>query len=188
MALVTSATDPTQEELDAALDEIRGAPRGEGRVELIVARPTHGERAIVDEGRLDIAQGLVGDNWPSRPAKGALDGKPHPDTQITLMNMRAVRALARDAADWAMAGDQLFVDFDLSGEHLPAGTRVQLGGAELVITDKPHTGCVKFTARFGSAAMRWVNTPAGRSLNLRGLYARVVTGGTVRRGDVIRKR
>jgi MOSC domain-containing protein YiiM len=188
MPLVISATDATQEQLDAAVDEIRRAPRDEGRVEMIVTRPVSGERAIVDEGVLDLVAGLVGDNWTTRSSKHTPDGKPHPDTQLTLMNIRAVRVLARDAADWAMAGDQLFVDFDLSPEHLPTGTRLLLGSAELEITDKPHTGCAKFTARFGSAAMRWVNTPTGRSLNLRGIYARVVTGGTVRRGDAIRKR
>jgi len=40
--------------------------------------------------------------------------------------------------------------------------------------------------RFGVDAMRFVNSSVGRELNLRGINARIVTGGTVRTGDAIR--
>jgi MOSC domain-containing protein len=178
--------DVTLEQLDAALDEIRSAPRETGTIELIAVRPTSGERRLLDDAVLDVTQGLVGDNWTVRKARTA-DGKPDPDTQITLMSIRALRAITSDRDEWPKAGDQLYVDFDVSAANLPVGTRLGAGTAELVITDKPHTGCVKFSARFGSVALRWVNTPVGRELNLRGIYARVVTSGTLRRGDAIKK-
>jgi MOSC domain-containing protein YiiM len=51
----------------------------------------------------------------------------------------------------------------------------------------PHTGCGKFARRFGVEALKFVNSGVGRELNLRGRNARIVTGGTVRTGDTVRK-
>ena len=50
----------------------------------------------------------------------------------------------------------------------------------------PHTGCGKFVRRFGVDAMKFVNSPVGRELNLRGVNAKVVRGGVVAQGDAIR--
>jgi len=175
-------------ELEAALDEIRGAPREAGVVELIARRPTYGEREVIGEALLDPALGLVGDSWHVRPSRRTADGSPDPERQLTLMGSRAIAALAGERERWPIAGDQLYVDLDLGLENLPAGTQLVVGTAVLEVSAAPHTGCDKFTARFGSDASRWLNTAAGRSLNLRGINARVVTGGVVRRGDVIRKR
>jgi MOSC domain-containing protein YiiM len=178
----------SEQELEAALDAIRGAPREAGVVELITRRPTYGEREVVDEASLDRVLGLVGDNWHMRPSRRTTDGSPDPERQLTLMSSRAIAALAGELEHWPIAGDQLYVDLDLGLENLPAGTQLAVGTAVLEVSVAPHTGCDKFTARFGSAASRWLNTAAGRSLNLRGINARVVTGGVVRRGDAIRKR
>ena len=175
----------TEEELEAALEAIRAAPRDAGIVEMIVRRPARGEREVIEEAALDPALGLAGDNWVARPARSSTDGSPDLDRQITLMGARAVAAVARERRRWPLAGDQLFVDLDLGGEHLPAGAELVVGTAVLVVTEAPHTGCDKFTERFGSAASRWLNTAAGRALRLRGINARVVTGGGVRRGDAI---
>jgi MOSC domain-containing protein YiiM len=177
----------SEQELEAALDAIRGAPREAGVVELIARRPAHGEREVLDEATLDPALGLVGDNWHARPSRHSADGGPDPARQLTLMGARAVAAVAGERERWPIAGDQLYVDLDLGQGNLPAGTRLAVGTAVLEVSAAPHTGCDKFTARFGSAASRWLNTAAGRSLNLRGINARVVTGGVVRRGDAIRK-
>ena len=178
-----------EQELDESLDAIRTAPRDVGVVEMIVRRPSTGEREVVEEAVLDPALGLVGDNWYLRPArKPAPDGKPDPERQLTVMSARAIAAIAGERAGWPLAGDQLYVDLDLGRENLPVGTQLLVGTAVLEVTAAPHTGCDKFTARFGSAASRWLNTPTGRALNLRGIHARILVGGVVRRGDAIRKR
>ncbi|MBA2540063.1 MAG: MOSC domain-containing protein [Deltaproteobacteria bacterium] len=174
----------TDDELATALDDIRGAPRDAGSVELIVRRPKKNEREILDRGDIDPAVGLTGDNWSTKPSSKT--GKPNPNAQLTLMNVRAVRALA-EHSEWPLAGDNLYVDLDLSPDNLPPGTRLIVGEALLEITEDPHTGCAKFTQRFGSAATKWVNSKVGRALNLRGVNARVITGGAIRRGDPIKK-
>jgi MOSC domain-containing protein YiiM len=171
------------EALEAGLDEIMRSPASEGIVELVVRRPAEGEREVLDEGTLDLEAGLVGDRWRAHSG-GHDDGKL---AQVTLMNARAIAVIAGDRERWALAGDQLYVDLDLRPENLPAGTRLQVGSATLEVTDLPHTGCAKFTSRFGSAATRFVNSKPGRELRLRGVNTRVVEPGTVRPGDAIRK-
>jgi len=178
----------TTEELEAGLGEILRAPAAEGTVELIVRRPAVDERDLVEEAELDLEQGLVGDNWQARGSKSTSDGSSNRDAQLTLASARAVDLVAAgDRERWALAGDQFYVDFDISEANLPAGTRLALGTAVIEVTELPHTGCVKFSARFGNAAHRFVNTKEHRHLRLRGLNAKVVEPGTVRSGDPIRK-
>jgi hypothetical protein len=177
----------TPEQLEAGIAAIRESPRDHGTLELIACRPTLGERVVLDTATLDVDTGLVGDSWSARPSKLMPDRAPHPDAQVTLMNARVIGLLAGDREHWAIAGDQLYVDLDLSLANLPAGIRLAIGDAVLEVTALPHTGCAKFSARFGSEALRWVNAPGGRALNLRGINARIVTPGQVRRGDAIRK-
>ena len=173
--------------LEAGLETIRRAPRDAGTVELIVRRPVPEKREVVDEAELDPAAGLVGDCWLERGSRATADGSAHPEMQLTMMGARAAALIARSPERWPLAGDQLYVDLDLSAANLPPGTLLELGSAQIEITDQPHTGCGKFVRRFGLDAMKFVNTEVGRELNLRGIYARIVTGGTVRRGDAIRK-
>jgi MOSC domain-containing protein YiiM len=180
-------THATAEELEAGLDAIRQSPASAGVVELIVRRPAVDEREVLDEARLDAEEGLVGDDWRTRGSSSTPDGSSHPDRQLTLTNSRLIALVAGDRERWPLAGDQLYVDLDLSPQNLPVGTRLALGSAVLEVTDQLHTGCAKFTYRFGSAAIRFVNSRAGRALRLRGMYAKVVEPGTVRRGDTIRK-
>jgi hypothetical protein len=175
------------DELQAGLDEIRLSPAGKGTVELIVRRPAEGEREVLEEGTLDLHEGLVGDTWRVRGSSRTDDGSAHPDMQLTLMNARVIALLAREREWWPLAGDQLYVDLDLSPENLPVGTRLEVGSAVIEVTDQLHTGCAKFTERFGHAAIRFVNSREGRALRLRGMYARVVEPGRVGQGDTIRR-
>ena len=163
--------------LEQGLDEIRRSPADDGKVELIVRRPAVDERETVAEATLDTTYGLVGDRWQGGD----------PRAQVTLMNARAVALLAQSPDRWPLAGDQLYVDLDLSPDNLPPGTRVQVGEAVLEVSDKPHRGCKKFAARFGLDALRFVNSTVGYSLNLRGINTMVVRSGAVRAGDIVRK-
>jgi hypothetical protein len=177
----------TMEELEAGLDEIRQSPKDEGVLNLIVRRPQTDEREILHEGELDLADGLVGDSWKTRGSSRTEDGSSHPDMQINIMNSRVIALLAQDKDRWQLAGDQLFIDIDLSEENLPAGTRLALGSAVLEVTEIPHTGCKKFVSRFGLDAMKFVNSPLGRQLHLRGINARVVQPGMIKVGCVAKK-
>ena len=177
----------TREWLESGLDRVRQSPCDRGVVELIVRRPRPGEREVVEIGRLDVAVGLVGDCWTSRPSAHTADGAPHPDMQLNVMNSRVMRLLAQEKPSWAMSGDQLFIDLDLSVANLPPGARLAVGGAIITVTDQVHHTCKAFARRYGTAAARFVQSPDGRSLRLRGVNARVVRSGDVKVGDPVWK-
>ena len=177
----------TMAELEAGLDTIRAAPKDEGVLQLIVRRPQVEQREILEEATLDPDEGLVGDSWKLRRSSRTPDGSPHPEMQLNIMNARVTALVAQDEKRWQLAGDQLYLDMDLSAENLPAGTQLAIGSAIIEVTSPPHTGCQKFVARFGSDAMKFVNSTVGRDLNLRGINARVVQGGVIRVGQVARK-
>jgi MOSC domain-containing protein YiiM len=178
----------TEAELAAGLAAVRQAPRDAGTVEMVVRRPAVDEREVLVEGRLTPEDGLVGDGWRARGSRSTPDGSADPDRQVTIMSSRYVDLLAGgDRSAWPLAGDQLFVDLDLSEASLPAGTRLRVGAALVEVTEPPHTGCAKFSSRFGSEALRLANSTEGRALRLRGLHVRVLEAGSVRPGDAIRR-
>jgi hypothetical protein len=177
----------TTSELEAGLERIGESPRDGGVLEMIVRRPKIGEREILQDGHLDVDEGLVGDTWKIRSSRRTADGMPHPDMQLNLMNSRVVNLVSQDRSRWHLAGDQLFVDFDLSEANLPAGTKLAIGSAVIEVTAEPHTGCSKFVERFGVDAMKFVNASERKDLHLRGVNARVVQPGAVRIGDRITK-
>ena len=179
---------PTMQELEAGLDEIRQAPKDRGVLRLIVRRPKVNERQVLEEGHLDPARGLVGDTWETRGSSRGRSGPAHPDTQLNIMNARAIALVAGSTERWALAGDQLYIDLDLSLDNLPPGARLGLGSAVIEVTEEPHTGCGKFAARFGDDAVKFVNSPEGKKLRLRGLNAKVVVPGVIRVGDIATKR
>lgn len=180
--------DPvTTAAMELGLDAVRASPVGVGVVDLIVARPGVDARATLDEGVLDPLVGLVGDSWGARASRRTSDGSPHPEMQITMMNSRATALVAGPRERWGLAGDQLYVDLDLSEASLPAGSLLEIGTAVVEVSAVPHAGCAKFAERFGVEALRFVNSPIGRALRLRGLNARVVHGGVVRPGDTVRR-
>lgn len=173
--------------LEESLDHIREAPADGGTVELIARRPAVDEREILTKAWLDVRDGLEGDTWRVRGSSGTPDGGPNPESQLTLMNARLAAAVAGEREHWPLAGDQLYVDLDLSFANLPPGSRVQIGSAVIEFSVAPHTGCAKFSGRFGVDALRFVNSPTGRELRLRGANCRIVVAGTVRTGDAIWK-
>jgi MOSC domain len=177
----------TMAELEAGLDAIRQSPKDEGVISLIVRRPKVDAREVLEEGELDLVEGLVGDTWKVRGSSRTPDGAAHPDMQLNVMNARVIALVACEKDRWPLAGDQLFIDMDVSSENLPPGTRLALGSAVIEVTDQPHTGCKKFAARFGLDALKLVNSPVGRQLQLRGVNAKVTQPGVIRVGDSVKK-
>ena len=177
----------TTDELAAGLSHVLGSPADLGTVDLIVRRPGVDEREELDVAELNTVEGVAGDTWNQRFSKRTDDGSPHPDMQLNIINSRVSALLAANPNRRGLAGDQLHIDLDLRDVNLPAGTRLALGTAVIEVTDQPHTGCAKFTQRFGLDAHRWVNSPEGKVHKLRGINAKVVTPGTITRGDQITK-
>jgi len=184
---MTEATHLPFEQLEAGLEAIRQAPRDVGELKLIVRRPNTDAREVLNESRLDVAFGLDGDNWKSRGSTRTPDGSANPETQITVMNARVIALLSPDKDRWPLAGDQLYVDFDLSETNVPAGTRLAIGEAVIEVTPPPHTGCGKFAARFGKDAVKFVNSEQGKALHMRGINTKVVKSGPIRVGDIVKK-
>lgn len=177
----------TVAELEEGLDEVRRAPASEGKVEMIARRPQVDVREELTEGRLIAGSGLEGDSWNARRSSHTPDGSPDPECQLTVMNARAAQLVAGDRSRWSLAGDQIYVDFDLSNANVPPGTKLAIGDAVIEISPVPHTGCGKFVQRFGVNAMKFVNSEVGRAHHLRGINAKVVKSGTIRVGDAIRR-
>ena len=184
---MTEATHLPFEQLEAGLEAIRQAPRDVGELKLIVRRPNTDAREVLNESRLDVAFGLDGDNWKSRGSTRTPDGSANPETQITVMNARVIALLSPDRDRWPLAGDQLYVDFDLSEANVPAGTRLAIGEAVIEVTPPPHTGCGKFATRFGKDAVKFVNSEQGKALHMRGINTKVVKSGPIRVGDIVKK-
>lgn len=186
-ATTTDARQLTMAELDAGLAHIRQSPREQGVLAMIVRRPAVDAREVLTEAELNTTEGLVGDNWRQRGSSSTPDGSAHPEMQLNIMNARAIELIAQDTARWPLAGDQLIIDLDLSDANLPPGAQLAIGSAILEVTAVPHTGCKKFAARFGIDAVKFVNSPEGKELHLRGVNAKVVQGGVIQTGDTVRK-
>lgn len=174
----------SRERLAAGLDRIRDSPRDGGRLVLVVRRPAVGRRQLLAEAVLDQAAGLDGDNWLTRGSSSTADGSADPQRQVTVMNARVAELVAGGTERIPLAGDQLYLDLDLSLDNLPAGSLLTVGQAVLQVSEVPHLGCAKFVERFGAEAMRFVNSRLGRQLRLRGMNARVVVSGAVKLGDL----
>ena len=174
-------------ELEAGMDHIRQSPKENGLLKMIVRRPAVDEREAISEGELNTTEGLEGDTWKTRGSSHTTDGSANVNSQITVMNARTIALLAQDEERWSLAGDQLYIDMDLSDDNIPPGTRLAIGTAIVEVSAQPHSGCKKFSARFGVEAMKFVNSPEGKRLHLRGINTRVVQPGTIRVGDVIKK-
>jgi hypothetical protein len=177
----------TTGELEAGLEEIGRSPKDGGALEMIVRRPRVGEREILQEGQLDLDEGLVGDSWMARARARTPGIAPNLDTQLNVMNARVVALVSQDRGRWQLAGDQLYLDLDLSEDNLPAGSRLAIGSAVIEVSPVPHTGCAKFVERFGLDAMKFVNAAEYKAMHMRGINARVVQPGVIHVGDRARK-
>ena len=177
----------SQQELQSAYSKMPKPPVNEGIVEMLVCRPGRNERRVLKEAVLSADTGLSGDNWLAKGSRHTSDGKADLNMQLTLMNARVIELIAGSKSTWPLAGDQLFVNFDLSENNVPAGTRLRVGTAIVEVTAVPHLGCLKFSKRFGKGAMEFVNSALGKSQNLRGINAKVVVSGVVRVGDHVIK-
>jgi len=168
------------EALEAAVQRLHPGPQDNGSVDMIVLRLPGEERATPARALLTPDGGLHGDRWALGPDR-------NPGAQITLMNADVAMAVAGSRERVSLSGDNLIVRLDLNEANLPTGTRLRIGEALVEVTDVPHTGCQKFSRRFGEAALRLVNLKEYRARKLRGLYVRVVEAGQVAVGDAIRK-
>jgi hypothetical protein len=178
---------PTAFVLTDGLDQILRSPSDEGDLRLIVRRRGESERQVLTEATLDLSEGLLGDTWRSRGSRRTPDRLADPKMQLTVMNVRVAALVAVNDDRWKLAGDQLYVDLDLSEANLPPGSRLAVGSAVIEVTDAPHLGCKKFRERFGEDALRFVNSDIGRKLRLRGVNTRVIAPGRLELGDTIRK-
>jgi hypothetical protein len=167
------------DEIEEKIADVMASPKDSGTLEMIVRRPAENEREVVETGFLSVETGLVGDNWLLRGSSRTDNGLGHPEMQLNLMNWRFVNLIAGSRERIPLAGDQLFVDLDLGPDNVPPGTRLFIGDAVIEITAIPHLGCKKFVERFGIDAMKYANSDFGRSHNLRGVNAKVVTAGDV---------
>lgn len=174
-------------ELELGIDEIKASPKDNGVLEMIVRRPETETREIIQAGIISVENGLEGDNWKARGSSAMPDGSADPEAQITLMNSRVIQLLSGDKENWQWAGDQLFVDMDLSIDNLPPHSRIQVGSAILEISAKPHTGCKKFSGRFGVEALAFISAPLGKALRMRGVNAKVIQAGEIKVGDAVKK-
>lgn len=175
----------TEAEIKSQVAHVLDSPKDHGTLELIVRRPEIEEREVIAEGLLDAEAGLVGDNWLTRGSRRTNNGLGHPEMQLNIMNYRFAEIIAGSRERVPLAGDQLYVDLDLSGDNLPPGTRIKIGDASIEITAIPHLGCKKFVERFGIDAMKFANSDFGRKHNLRGVNARVIEPGKVASGDAV---
>lgn len=176
-----------KDQLEAGLPEIMKSPKEVGTLELIAIRPDENERQVLEIGEITTDMGLVGDSWHKRRSSRTSDGSPHPEKQINIMNSRAAQLVAQSKDRWALAGDQLYIDFDISEDNLPPGSQLTIGEVVLEVSPIPHNGCKKFVSRFGLDAMKFVNSDIGKELHLRGINARVIRGGRVQVGDKVAK-
>jgi hypothetical protein len=177
----------TTAEIREAIQNVLDSPKDNGRIEMIVRRPGVNKREVIESGSLDIETGLVGDNWLARGSSRTTNGRGHPEMQLNVMNYRFAELVAGHRGRVQLAGDQLFVDLDLSSENLPAGTRLSVGEAVIEVTAIPHLGCKKFVERFGLDAMKFANSEFGRTHSLRGINAKVVKSGQIQTRDIIQR-
>ena len=177
----------TTDQLGAGLEHVLQSPANDGALLKIVRRTEVDQREVVQEGDLNETAGLVGDNWKTRGSSSTVDGSAHPEAQVTIINSRLLALIAQSDERWELSGDQLIVDLDISVDNLPAGTQLSVGSAVIEVSKKPHTGCGKFAQRFGKDALRFISTPRGNALRLRGVNTRVIQSGSVRVGDGVTK-
>ncbi|MFW9931002.1 MAG: MOSC domain-containing protein [Candidatus Thorarchaeota archaeon] len=175
------------QELNDRFNALTPSPKDVGTVDLICIRPTENSREVKDSVIVDNQLGIIGDNWKSRGSKHTPDGSAIPDAQITIMNSRIINLITQDKNFWSLAGDQLFIDLDISSDNLPSGSRLTIDDVILEVTPLPHNGCIKFSNRFGSDATKFVSNKEGQKYHRRGIYVKVIKSGRIHTGSIVKK-
>lgn len=175
------ATHLTLDQLNSRLDEVQRSPADNGSVEMLVIRPQEDERWTPRTVDVSFDLGVHGDRWATSKYRD------QPDIQVAIINSRLLDLVSGGRDRWSLAGDNIVADLDISHANLVAGQKLEAGSAVLEITEAPHTGCKKFSSRFGADALRFVNLGAGKDLRLRGIYARVIQAGSISVGDRLSK-
>ena len=166
----------TLDELERGYEQL-SPPKDRGELVLICARGEDGRRSELQRAALSVTEGLPGDAW-------FRDCPERIDAQLAIMRVDIARLVA-NGQPINLAGDNLFVDLDLSEANLPCGSRLRIGGAQFEATPEPHTGCSKFRQRFGADALRFTAEPGRRDQRLRGIYLKTVEAGEIGVGDTI---
>src|SRR3954468_14969524 len=188
MTMQTQVQHVTANKLEAGLDDVLASPSDNGRLEAIVVRPRTNERETVKVALLSAETGIEGDKWVEDSFHRLKGGKSDPRCQVSIMNARFLRQIASKEDAMCLAGDNLVVDFDLSEANAPTGTQLSIGREVVIqISDVKHTGCSKFARRYGEEARAFANNERGTALHLRGRYASIIRGGTIRVGDTVKK-
>ena len=181
----------TDSELRDGIDQVRKSPLDNGIVNMIVIRPKENFRTTPQICELSAKKGILGDYWATgagRDTKKLPNRQPHPYVQVSIMNSRSIHLITGGRRDlWSLAGNNLIINLDLSEDNLKIGQRLSIGTAELEITNAPLNANSKFAHRYGDAAMKFVNSPGGKRLRLRGVYAKIIKDGAIRLNDVAKK-
>lgn len=177
----------TTDQIVSGLPQVKDSPADGGKVEFIVVRPSEGVRELRESVYVSSESGVEGDKWKTSRGHDTPDAGPDPRVQVTLMNARILRLISGGEERMPLAGDNLVVDLDLSESNIPPGQRLSVGEVVVEVTDVPHNGCGSFLERYGRDAVKFVNSPEGKRMHLRGLHAKVVRAGVVRVGDEVRK-
>lgn len=165
------------DDLERRIAALPAAPADRGQLAGITRRLPDGSREHPEAVRLTPEEGVPGDGWSRRPPR-------RDDAQLAVIRREVAEVIA-NGQSLDLFGDNLFVDLDVSAENLPEGTELRVGDAKVVVTDYPHNGCSKFSARFGNDALRCVQAKETRHQNRRGIYWQVVEAGEARVGDEI---
>lgn len=177
----------TRSELNSALPSVLDAPKNGAKVELLCRRPDRNQRDFTDHLRLTQAGGIEGDYEMKKPWLTLPDGSPDPRIQVSILPKRVLDLVWRDRENVAYPGDTIIADLNVTLDNMPVGTRLQVGGAVLEVSDVWNEGCAKWKVRMGREAYDWTSAPEHEALRLRGIYCSIVGDGMVRIGDTITK-
>lgn len=178
---------PTPEALAAALPHVLSAPRDDGPVTMLCLRPDYGQRSFPDRITMTRAAGIPGERWLTAPWLRLPDGTPDPAIQVSILPARVMDLVWHAGDEAPHPGDPIVADLDMTERNLPEGTLLQAGTAVLRVSGVWNDACVKWKARYGTAAKDWIVAPGHRELRLRGILCAVQTDGEIRIGDRIRK-
>jgi hypothetical protein len=178
----------TKAALDAAITQIKDAPKDDVPIETLCFRPGFGARQFPNQIVVTRRGGITGERWLKAPWMKLPDGAPDPAIQVSILGLRVHDAVRFNPQNMLHPGDTIVADLDCSKANMPTGTLLKIGSAALRVSGVFNTACVKWKARYGAEAFEWINTPEYRPLRLRGLLCSVYQDGEISKEDRIVKR